>query len=101
MFVQFNFGDPSVMVRDAIGDWLQETVTGSLLLSAEVVGRLTGWGSWVDEETGQKYVEQSGSLQIVCDIHPVRQLAIKSIIEQFAAEAASKFEQDAVAVLYG
>lgn len=107
MFVQFNFGDPSERVRDAIGDHLQDAVEASVLLDADLVGRLAGWGSWVDEASGERYLEQSGSVQFVIDAgEPVEHSAhyewhtsVVACFEAIAEYAADKFGQDTIAVL--
>lgn len=96
MFAQFNFGDPSERVRDAIGDYLEARL--DRFDGIELVGRLKGWGSWVDEASGERYLEQSGSVQfVVADLHE----SMRSQIEAIASAAAAEFDQDAVAVLYG
>lgn len=95
MFAQFNFGDPSEYVRDAIGDYLEARLDE--IPGIEVVGRLTGWGSWVDDATGERYLEQSGSVQVILPPGAT----VREAVEAFASAAANKFDQDAVAVLYG
>ena len=105
MFVQFNFGDPSERVRDAIGDHLQDAVEASVLLDADLVGRLAGWGSWVDESSGERYLEQSGSVQFVVDVDELLahsapgQKSVIACFEAIAEFAADKFGQDTIAVL--
>ena len=94
MFAQFNFGDPSEQVRDAIGDYLE--ICLDEIADIEVVGRLTGWGTWAAEAGGGVYLEQSGSVQFTYR-HPT----VREAVEAFASAAAAKFEQDVVAVLYG
>lgn len=102
MFIQFNYGDPSEYVRDAIGDFLASEVED--IHAAEIVGRLTGWGSWVDAETGVRYTEQSGSLQFVVDADAYEAADVTTlgrVIGLIARQAAAAFDQDEVAVLYG
>lgn len=95
MFAQFNFGDPQSEIRDAIGDHLEAALAPFVGIS--IVGRLAGWGSWADEATGERYHEQSGSVQFLMPDSD----KMRDVVEAIASEAAAKFEQDAVAVLFG
>lgn len=99
MFIQFNYGDPNSVVRDRIGDFLAAEVED--IDNAEIVGRLTGWGSWVDAETGVRYTEQSGSLQFVVEVEERLEATVREVVELIARQAAEGFKQDEVAVLHG
>ena len=94
MFAQFNFGDPSERVRDAIGDYLETRLDE--IPGIEVVGRLTGWG--LGRRGHRRTVPGAVGLGAG---HPAAWCDCPGGCRGVRPAAANQFNQDAVAVLYG
>ena len=101
MFASFNYGDPVPAVSADLANAIErDLVRIGDTYPVDIVGRLSGRGSWVDDD-GTRYWEESGSVQVWSDVDDVAAAALVQAFRETADRVAREHGQDGVAVVIG
>ena len=101
MFASFNYGDPVPAVSADLANAIErDLVRIGDTYPVDIVGRLSGRGSWVDDD-GTRYSEESGSVQVWADVAPDDAADLVQVFRDAAYRVAREHGQDGVAVVIG